>query len=65
MNENVAETGTTPVAADVAARQLNHVGAAYGLIFVLIFVFAWRTTQAMRRLSERVDELEREHRRPH
>ena len=57
MNETSAATA---VPADVAARQLTHVGAAYGLIFLLVVVFAWRTTQATKRLSERVDELERD-----
>ena len=41
-------------------RQLNHVGAAYGVIFALLFFYAWRLTSVTRRLSERVDELERE-----
>jgi len=41
-------------------RQLLHVGAAYGVIFVLLFFYAWRLTSLTRRLSERVDELEHE-----
>jgi len=58
----VNETTATqaPPADALAMRQLQHVGAAYGLIFVLVFVFAWRASAATRRLSERVDELERE-----
>jgi len=56
------ETQAAPGGEDLAVRQLHHVGAAYGLIFVLLFVFAWRATQATRRLSQRVDELERERR---
>ena len=48
-----------------ATRQLEHVGAAYCLIFVLLFAFAWRATAATRRLSERIDELERDQRRSH
>lgn len=63
MNETNAEI-QVPAAGDaLALRQLQHVGAAYGLIFVLIFVFAWKATSATRRLAERVDELEREGRR--
>ena len=62
MNETSTETQAPAAAGDLAARQLQHVGAAYGLVFVLLFAFAWRATQATRRLSERVDELEREQR---
>jgi len=62
MNETTAETQAAASMDDLAARQLQHVGAAYGLVFLLIFVFAWRATQATRRLSERLDELERESR---
>ena len=58
MNETTA--AVEPAAEALAARQLMHVGAAYAFIFVLLFVFAWRTTAATRRLSERVDELERD-----
>jgi di/tricarboxylate transporter len=61
MNETT-ETQAALASDDLALRQLHHVGAAYGLIFLLLFAFAWRSTQATRRLSERVDELEREHR---
>jgi len=41
---------------------LPYVGAAYAAFFVLIFLYAWRLTSATRRLSERVEELERENR---
>jgi len=60
MNETSTSTEAATIPADVAARQLTHVGAAYGLIFLLVVAFAWRTTQATKRLSERVDELERD-----
>ena len=60
MNETTAETQAAPAGEALALRQLNHVGAAYALIFVLLFVYAWRATSATRKLSERVDELERE-----
>lgn len=59
MNETIAVTQAVPAADALALRQLQHVGAAYGLIFVLLFAFAWRATSASRRLAERVDELER------
>ncbi len=62
MNETTAETQAASPADEIAARQLHHVGAAYGLVFLLVFVFAWRSTQATRRLSERIDELEGESR---
>ncbi|MFN2425427.1 MAG: hypothetical protein ABR587_03155 [Candidatus Binatia bacterium] len=62
MNETTAEIATIPAADALAMRQLQHVGAAYGLIFVLLFVFAWRATAATRRLSDRLDELERDKR---
>jgi hypothetical protein len=58
VNETTAETQTASDA--LVARQLQHVGAAYGLIFLLIFVFAWRATTAAKRLGERLDELERD-----
>lgn len=63
MNETIAITQTPGAAEELALRQLHHVGAAYALIFVLIFAYAWRTMAATRRLSERVDELERDSRR--
>ncbi len=63
MNETTATTQAPPADA-LAMRQLQHVGAAYGFIFVLVFVFVWRASAATRRLSERVDELERETARP-
>jgi hypothetical protein len=58
VNETTATTQSTPASSDVAMRALQHVGAAYGLIFVLVIAFAWRATAATRRLAERVDELE-------
>jgi hypothetical protein len=58
--ETTAATGTASAAEALAERQLQHVGWAYSLIFVLLFAFAWRATTATRRLSERVDELERD-----
>ncbi|MFN2376753.1 MAG: hypothetical protein ABR538_09460 [Candidatus Binatia bacterium] len=63
MNETNAQIQAPSASDALALRQLQHVGAAYGLIFLLIFVFAWKATSATRRLSERVDELEREGRR--
>ena len=60
MNETTAETQVATAADALAQRQLEHVGWAYSLIFVLLFAFAWRATAATRRLSERVDELERD-----
>lgn len=54
----VAVTGASPEA--LVERQLLHVGAAYGVIFALLFFYAWRLTSLTRRLSERVDELEHE-----
>lgn len=57
----MAETSVeipVPSAADgLAIRQLQHVGASYGLIFVLLLAFAWRTNAAVKRLDQRVDEL--------
>ena len=38
---------------------MQHVGMAYGLIFVLVAAYAWRATSATRRLAERVEDLER------
>lgn len=60
MNETTATTQATTDAEALALRQLHHVGAAYALIFVLILAYAWRVGAATRKLSERVDELERE-----
>lgn len=60
MNETTATTQATPPSGDVAMRALQHVGAAYALIFVLVAAYAWRATAATRRLAERVDELERD-----
>ena len=59
MNETIAQT-QAPGADDLAARQLQHVGAAYLLIFVLLFVFAWRATAATKDLAGRIDALERD-----
>jgi len=64
VNETTAETQVPSHADALAQRQLQHVGWAYSLIFVLLFVFAWRATAATRRLAERVDELERDSGRP-
>lgn len=60
MNETSAETLATPASDGLAAKQLQHVGWAYGLIFLLFFVYAWRATAATRRLHERLAELERD-----
>jgi hypothetical protein len=60
VNETTAETQAATTADALAQRQLEHVGWAYSLIFVLLFAFAWRATAATRRLAERVDELERD-----
>jgi CcmD family protein len=43
---------------------LHYVGAAYAAIFALLFLYAWSLTAKARRLGERLDELEREHRGP-
>lgn len=59
MNETTATTQGLPPSGDVAMRAVQHVGMAYGLIFVLVLAYAWRATSATRRLAERVDELER------
>jgi len=58
VNETTAQTQALPAAEEIAMRQLQHVGGAYLLIFVLLFVFAWRATSATKRLAERMDELE-------
>ena len=60
MNETTAATQADSPAEALALRQLHHVGACYLLIFVLIFAYAWRATVATKKLSERVDELERD-----
>ena len=59
MNETT-QADATPGAEALALRQLHHVGWAYGLIFALVFAYAWRTAAATRKLRERVDELERD-----
>jgi CcmD family protein len=38
---------------------LANVGAAYVCLWVLLLVYAWRLTATVRRLSEKVDSLER------
>jgi hypothetical protein len=58
VNETTAADAQSAAEA-LATRQLEHVGAAYLLIFVLVFVFAWRVSASTKRLTERVDELER------
>jgi hypothetical protein len=62
VNETIAETQAVPAADALAMRQLQHVGGAYLLIFVLLFVFAWRATTATKALTGRVDALERDNR---
>lgn len=62
MNETTAITEAPAAGDELALRQLHHVGGAYALIFVLLFAYAWRATAATRRLSERIDELERDSR---
>lgn len=59
MNETTATTQGLPPSGDVAMRAMQHVGMAYGLIFVLVAAYAWRATSATRRLAERVEDLER------
>lgn len=59
MNETSASTQPASVGDAVVARQLQHVGAAYLFILVVFFVYAWRVAAATKRLSDRVDELER------
>lgn len=63
MNETIAETQASAAGEALALRQLHHVGAAYCFIFVLLLIYAWRTSAATRKLSERLDELERDSRR--
>jgi hypothetical protein len=60
LNETTTATQAAAPGEELALRQLHHVGAAYGLIFVLLFVFAWRATAANRDLAGRIDALERE-----
>ncbi len=38
---------------------LGFLGAAYAAVWLLIFAYAWRLSRATRKLSERLDELER------
>lgn|GEM_PF-1388249 len=59
----VSDVGLPPEA--LVHKQLLHVGAAYAVIFALLFFYAWRLTSATRRLSDRVDELERDSRDRH
>ncbi len=56
--EVVSSVGLSPEA--LVQKQLLHVGAAYAVIFALLFFYAWRLTSTTRRLSERVAELERD-----
>jgi hypothetical protein len=60
VNETIAETQALPAADAVALRQLQHVGGAYLVIFVLLFAFAWRATSATKGLAGRIDALERD-----
>jgi CcmD family protein len=63
VNEQAAQTAQTtqPSASEeLALRQLHHVGAAYAVIFALILLYAWRLAATTKRLSERVEELERD-----
>jgi CcmD family protein len=39
---------------------LAYVGAAYAVVWILIFVYAWRLTSASRKLAEKLEELERD-----
>ena len=38
---------------------LSYVGAAYAIVWSLIFIYAWRLTATSRKLSEKLEELER------
>jgi hypothetical protein len=60
VNETIAVTQAVPAADAIALRQLQHVGGAYLVIFVLLFVFAWRATSATKALAGRIDALERD-----
>lgn len=60
MNETTSTTQAATASNDAAMRALQHVGAAYALIFVLVAAYAWRATAATRRLAERIDDLERD-----
>jgi len=42
---------------------LEFLGAAYAAVWLLIFGYAWRLSRATRKLSDRLDELERTDRR--
>jgi hypothetical protein len=59
VNETIAVTQAVPAADALALRQLQHVGGAYLVIFVLLFAFAWRATSATKELAGRIDALER------
>ena len=37
---------------------LAYVGLAYGIVWALIFVYAWRLTARAKTLSERLDRIE-------
>lgn len=71
MNETATQQGAPAAAATTASatgvaneamiqRQLHHIGGAYGVIFALLFFYAWRLTSSTARLARRVEELERE-----
>jgi CcmD family protein len=38
---------------------LGYVGAAYAVVWLLIFLYAWRLTARSRRLAAKLEELER------
>jgi CcmD family protein len=39
---------------------INYVGLAYAAVFFLFFLYAFRLSQASRRLERKLEELERE-----
>jgi len=39
---------------------LAYVGAAYAVVWILIFAYVWRLSSRSRRLEEKLEELERE-----
>ena len=66
MNDATTTQATSPAQSDadaLIARQLNHVGAAYALVFVVVLAWMWRAGSRVRQLSSRVEELESELRR--
>jgi len=38
---------------------LAYVGAAYAVIWILIFAYVWRLTTRSRKLTEKLEEIER------